>query len=164
MPRPVLFTFLAALLAGGCNSSQVALGGPDAACDYDQQCDPAQGLTCECVVTASPDDEGGDQIIRHGFCSKHGVACPGNDGGADAPDADAADATDTAADTAADAAADAAADTATDAAADTATDTATDAAADTATDAAADAAPDAADAADDTTDAASSDADAADSG
>ncbi len=104
MPRPVLFTFLAALLAGGCNSSQVALGGPDAACDYDQQCDPAQGLTCECVVTASPDDEGGDQIIRHGFCSKHGVACPGNDGGADAPDADAADATDTAADTAADAA------------------------------------------------------------
>jgi hypothetical protein len=121
MSRPLLFALgavvaLAANVAAiGCtSSSQVPLGQQGGPCDFDEQCDPAQGLSCQCVVRKNPDDEGPDQIVYHGFCDKNGVKCPSRDGGVDAR----ADATDTgvAADTGIDAKDAAAADATSDAA------------------------------------------------
>lgn len=106
MSRPLLFALgavvavAAHLAAIGCtSSSQVPLGQQGGPCDYDEQCDPAQGLSCQCIVRKNPDDEGPDQIVFHGFCDKNGVKCPARDGGVDARDAaDAADAGDAHAD------------------------------------------------------------------
>jgi hypothetical protein len=92
MPRPSLLALLAALsalpalgalggVAIGC-STQVPLGQQGSPCDFDQQCDPAKGLSCECVRRRSPDDEGPDEILAHGFCDFKGVKCP-KDGGSD---------------------------------------------------------------------------------
>ncbi len=92
LPRSLSLVF--ALAVGGlvafwsaCGTDHVTLGNPGDLCDYDQQCDPAQGLICACVKVQNPDDEGGDQIVAHGHCSKPGVSC-GGDGGVDGADGD----------------------------------------------------------------------------
>jgi hypothetical protein len=101
MSRPLLLALVALatnLAVIGCTSSaQVPLGQQGGPCDFDEQCDPAQGLSCQCVVRKNPDDEGPDQIVFHGFCDKNGVKCPSRDGGVDAhADTLAADAKDAA--------------------------------------------------------------------
>lgn len=75
----VAATTLAATFALGC-STQLPLGQEGSPCDEDVQCDPAQGLSCQCVKRRSPDDEGPDQILVHGFCSFKGAKCPSDAG------------------------------------------------------------------------------------
>jgi hypothetical protein len=97
MTRFAALAFVVSVFAG-CTSTQVPLGGKGALCDFDDQCDPGQGLGCVCIVVKNPDDEGPDQIVAHGHCDVKGVLCPGHDAGPDATEtgADASDASDAA--------------------------------------------------------------------
>ena len=58
---------------GSACSSNATLAGFGAQCNYDEQCQT--GLVCKCVRTASPDDEGPDEVVSPGFCAHSDAVC-----------------------------------------------------------------------------------------
>jgi hypothetical protein len=77
--------FIGLLWVTACSSQQTlaSLGG---SCNTTDQCQ--KGLVCYCVRTASPDDEGGDEVIAPGTCENVGFAC--SDSGPDSASTDSA--------------------------------------------------------------------------
>ena len=80
--RVVALAFLASafgsLSGTGC-SQKTTLGSQGTLCDVDEQC--TAPLVCKCVLRRNPDEEGPDEIVKHGSCQPVGTKCANSDAG-----------------------------------------------------------------------------------